>query len=224
MEQVQNSSAAQIFSSGNEATGSVKKGVEESQDRFLKLLVTQMQNQDPLNPLDNAEVTSQLAQISTVTGLDKLNDTLKLMVSDLDAMRSLEATSMIGHGVLIPGSAMKLEDNAAIAGVEFSQPVDELVISIKDSSGIAIRDIELGEQSKGINTFVWDGVTNSGTVAANGNYSFTVSAKQGDKDISASATALTLGTVNSVSPDEKGAILDMGELGFVGMSDIKKIF
>ncbi len=222
MEQVQNSSAAQVFASGNEATGSAKNGVEESQDRFLKLLVTQMQNQDPLNPLDNAEVTSQLAQISTVTGLDKLNDTLKLMVSDLDAMRSLEATSMIGHGVLIPGSTMSLEDGAAIAGIELLQPVDELVVSIKDSSGIAIRNIELGEQTKGINTFVWDGVTDSGTAAANGNYSFTVSAKQGDNDISASA--LTLGTVNSVSPDDKGAILDMGELGFVGMSDIRKIF
>ena len=222
MEQVQNSSAAQIFSTGNEATGSVKKGVEESQDRFLKLLVTQMQNQDPLNPLDNAEVTSQLAQISTVTGLDKLNDTLKLMVSDLDAMRSLEATSMIGHGVLVPGSTMKLEDNAAFAGIELSQPVDELVVSIQDSSGIAIRNIELGAQSEGINTFVWDGITDSGTAAVNGSYSFTVSAKQGDKDIS--ATTLSLTTGNSVSTDEKGAVLDVGEFGFVGMSDIKQIF
>ncbi len=222
MEQIQNSAATKIFASGNETTASNKNVVEDPQDRFLKLLVTQMQNQDPLNPLDNAEVTSQLAQISTVTGIDKLNDTLKLMVSDLDAMRSLEATSMIGHGVLIPGSAMKLEDNAAFAGIELSQPVDELVISIQDSSGIAIRNIELGAQSEGINTFVWDGVSDSGTVAANGNYSFTVSAKQGDKDIS--ATTLSLTTVNSVSPDEKGAILDVGEFGFVGMSDIKQIF
>ena len=222
MEQVQNSSAAQIFASGNEATGSVRKGVDESQDRFLKLLVTQMQNQDPLNPLDNAEVTSQLAQISTVTGIDKLNDTLKLMVSDLDAMRSLEATSMIGHGVLVEGSSMRLEDNVAIAGIELPQPVDELVISIQDSSGITIRNMALGAQPEGIKTFAWDGVTDSGTAAANGNYSFTVNATQGDNDIS--ATALALATVNSVSPDEKGAILDVGELGFIGMSDIKQIF
>lgn len=222
MEQVQNSSAAQVFASGNEATGSVRKGVDESQDRFLKLLVTQMQNQDPLNPLDNAEITSQLAQISTVTGIDKLNDTLKLMVSDLDAMRSLEATSMIGHGVLVEGSSMRLEDNVAIAGIELPQPVDELVISIQDSSGITIRNMALGAQPEGIKTFAWDGVTDSGTAAANGNYSFTVNATQGDKDIS--AAALALATVNSVSPDEKGAILDVGELGFIGMSDIKQIF
>lgn len=222
MEQVQNSSAAQIFASGNEAAASNKNGVVDPQDRFLKLLVTQMQNQDPLNPLDNAEVTSQLAQISTVTGLDKLNDTLKLMVSDLDAMRSLEATSMIGHGVLIQGTSMKLEDELAIAGVDLPQPVDELVVSIQDSSGITIRNMALGEKSEGVNTFVWDGVTDSGTAAVNGNYNFTVSAKQGDKDIS--ATTLSLTTVNSVSPDEKGAILDVGEFGFVGMSDIKQIF
>ncbi len=222
MEQVQNSSTAQIFASGNEATASNKKDAVDPQDRFLKLLVTQMQNQDPLNPLDNAEVTSQLAQISTVTGLDKLNDTLELMVSDLDAMRSLEATSMIGKGVLIQGTSMKLEDELAVAGVDLPQPVDELVVSIQDSSGITIRNMALGEKSEGVNTFVWDGVTDSGTAAVNGNYSFTVSAKQGDKDIS--ATTLSLTTVNSVSPDEKGAILDVGEFGFVGMSDIKQIF
>lgn len=222
MEQVQNSSAAQVFATGNGAAGSERKGVDEAQDRFLKLLVTQMQNQDPLNPLDNAEVTSQLAQISTVTGIDKLNDTLKLMVSDLDAMRSLEATSMIGHGVLVEGSSMRLEDNVAIAGIELPQPVDELIISIQDSSGITIRNLALGAQPEGIKTFAWDGITDSGTAAANGNYSFTVNATQGDKDIS--AAALALATVNSVSPDEKGAILDVGELGLIGMSDIKQIF
>lgn len=222
MNQVQNSNAAQVFASSNDAAGSVKKGVEDSQDRFLKLLVTQMKNQNPLKPLDNAEVTSQLAQISTVTGIDKLNDTLKLLVSDLDSMRSLEASSMIGHSVLIPGTSMKLEEQLAVAGFELPQSVDELVVSIKDSSGITIRSLELGSKSEGVNTFVWDGVTDSGTAATNGSYSFSVSAKQGDKDIS--ATTLTLGTVNSVSPDEKGAILDVGELGFIGMSDVKKIF
>lgn len=222
MEQVQNSAASQLFASGNEATGSIKKGVEDSQDRFLKLLVTQMQNQDPLKPLDNAEVTSQLAQISTVTGIDKLNDTLKLLVSDLDAMRSLEATSMIGHGVFIPGTTMNLEDNIAIAGIDLPQSVDELVVSIQDSSGITIRNMKLGAQPEGTNTFVWDGITDSGTAAVNGSYSFSVSAKQGDKDIS--ATTLTLGTVNSVAPDEKGAVLDVGEHGLIGMSDIKQIF
>lgn len=223
MNEVQNSTAAQkVFASGNEATGSVKKGVEESQDRFLKLLVTQMKNQNPLKPLDNAEVTSQLAQISTVSGIEKLNDTLKLLVSDFDSMRSLEAASMIGRGALVPGTSMRLENDAAVAGIELPLPVDELTVTIKDSSGIAIRNIELGANPEGIKTFIWDGITDSGTVAANGNYKFSVSAKQGDKDIT--ATTLALGTVNSVSPNEKGAVLDMGELGLIGMSEIKQIF
>ena len=222
MEQVQNSAVSNLFAPGNEATESKKNGVDEAQDRFLKLLVTQMQNQDPLNPLDNAEVTSQLAQISMVTGIDKLDATLKLMVNDLDAMRSLDAVSMIGKGVLVNGESLRLEDNIAIAGIDLPQSVDELVVSIQDSSGITIRNMSLGPQSEGVNTFVWDGVTDSGTAAVNGSYSFSVSAKQGDKDIT--ATTLALGTVSSVSPDEKGAILDVSGLGLVGMSDIKKIF
>mgnify|MGYP003505357098 FL=1 len=80
---------------------SAKKNAENPQDRFLKLLVTQMKNQDPLKPLDNAEVTSQLAQISTVTGIDKLNSTLQLLTSDVGDSLSVEATGMIGHSVFV---------------------------------------------------------------------------------------------------------------------------
>ncbi len=222
MNTIQDINTTATIASGNAATGSVTKGVEETQDRFLKLLVTQMQNQDPLNPLDNSEVTSQLAQINTVTGINKLNDTLQLLVTDFDAANSLEAASMIGRNVLIPGTAIDLENNSAVAGIDLPQAVDELVVTIKDNAGLAVRNLDLGPLSEGVNTFVWDGVTDSGTNAVNGNYSFTVNAIQGDKDVP--VTTLSLGSVNSVSPDEKGTILDIGKLGLANLADIKQIF
>ena len=206
----------------NVPVDSADKGINETQDRFLKLLVTQMQNQDPLNPLDNSEVTSQLAQINTVSGINKLNDTLKLLVADFDAANSLEAASMIGRNVLIPGTTIDLVNNSGVAGIDLPQAVDQLTITIKDSAGIAIHNIDLGPQPEGINSFVWDGATDSGTTAVNGNYSFTVSAKQGDEDIP--VTTLALGSVKSVSPEENGPILDIGELGLAGLDDIKQIF
>ncbi|MCB1984731.1 MAG: flagellar hook assembly protein FlgD [Burkholderiales bacterium] len=212
----------QIFQAANSAVKSEKNSIENPQDRFLKLLVTQMQNQDPLNPLDNAEVTSQLAQISTVTGIDKLNDTLQLLLSGIEDSRTMEAANLIGHKALVPGSALSLEENAAVGGFELPQSVDKLSITILDSAGIAVRTLDLGSQTSGVNTFVWDGVTDSGSLAANGNYSFTINAKQGDGEIAASA--LSLGQVNSVSPGEHDAVLDMGNLGLVGMADIKQIF
>ncbi|MDP1558085.1 MAG: flagellar hook assembly protein FlgD [Nitrosomonas sp.] len=222
MTTIQDSSVTSLFSSGNPAADAAKKVALDPQDRFLKLLVTQMQNQDPLNPLDNAEVTSQMAQISTVSGIEKLNDTLKLLLSGYEGTRSLEASSMIGRGVLIPGTSIMLENNAAVAGIELPQSVDKLVVSIKDSTGVTVKNLDLGPRAEGVSSFVWDGVTDSGATAANGNYSFSVSAKQGGNDIP--VTTLALGTVNSVSPDKKGAILDVGDLGFVGLSGIKQIF
>ncbi len=199
-----------------------KKEAENTQDRFLKLLVTQMKNQDPLKPLDNSEVTSQLAQISTVTGIDKLNTTLKLLSSDYEDSQSIEATAMIGHDAFVPGKSIHLEKNAAIAGIELAQPVDELKVTILDSHGVAIRNIDLKAYPAGISSIGWNGETDSGAKAADGEYTFEVSATQGGKDIK--VNTLALGSVNSISHGEQGTLLDMGKLGLVSLSDIKQVF
>src|SRR4051812_9579365 len=78
--------------------------VEADQDKFMTLLVTQLKNQDPMNPLDNAQLTSQLAQLSTVTGINKLNTTLETLKSSYQSSESLQAANMIGHGVLVEGN------------------------------------------------------------------------------------------------------------------------
>ena len=205
-----------------------KKETENTQDRFLKLLVTQMKNQDPLKPLDNAEVTSQLAQISTVSGIDKLNTTLQLLSSDYEDSQSIEATAMIGHNAFVPGQSISLEKEVAIAGIELAQPVDEIKVTISDKNGIAIRNIEhlkiedLKGWPAGISTIGWDGKTDSGATAVEGEYTFAVSAKQGGEEIK--VNTLSLGSVNSISNGEQGTLLDMGKLGLVSLSDIKQVF
>ena len=205
-----------------------KKETENTQDRFLKLLVTQMKNQDPLKPLDNAEVTSQLAQISTVSGIDKLNTTLQLLSSDYEDSQSIEATAMIGHNAFVPGQSISLENEAAIAGIELAQPVDEIKVTISDKHGVAIRNIEhlkiedLKGWPAGISTIGWDGKTDSGATAVEGEYTFAVSAKQGGEEIK--VNTLSLGSVNSISHGEQGTLLDMGKLGLVSLSDIKQVF
>ncbi|MBK6618243.1 MAG: flagellar hook assembly protein FlgD [Nitrosomonas sp.] len=217
-----NSSISPLLNSKGESLTAVRKNEEDPQERFLKLLVTQMQNQDPLSPMDNAEVTSQLAQISTVSGIDKLNATLEKLVANTDARSSFEAAAMIGRGVLIPGTAMQVEKSAGIGGFELAEPADKVVVTVKDAAGIAVRDIDLAAQSLGVNTFVWDGLTNDGAQAADGRYSFSVKAVRGENAVT--AATLAFGTVNSAGPGKDGALLDVGELGFAGMNDIKKIF
>jgi len=223
MTQVQDSSSiSELLASNGSSIKTARKGEEDMQDRFLKLLVTQMQNQDPLNPMDNAEVTSQMAQISTVSGIDKLNTTLEKLVADSDARRSFEAATMIGRSVLIPGTDMQLENHAGIGGFELIEPADKLVVTVKDSAGIAVRDIDLGAQPAGIGTFAWDGLANNGNAAADGQYSFALKAMRGNKEVSAST--LAFGSVSSAQADKDGALLEVGRLGYVGMDDIKKIF
>lgn len=200
-----------------------KKEAENPQDRFLKLLVTQMKNQDPLKPLDNAEVTSQLAQISTVSGLDKLNSTLQKLVSSAEDTRSVEALGLIGHKAFVPGTAIALSGDGAIAGIELAQPVDQLKVTILDGAGAAIRTMDLGAQPTGISTISWDGLTDSGTKAVDGDYTFAVSAKQGGNDVK--VDTLSFGVVKSVTPGEGDTHLDMGDkLGLISLSNVKQVF
>lgn len=221
MSTVQNTSAAS-FVTADPATSATKKATEDPTDRFLKLLVTQMKNQDPLNPMDNAQVTSQMAQISTVSGIDKLNTTLQNMAASFSANQSLQAASMIGHSVLVPGSAVQLVNGKAIAGVDLPQSVDQLTVTIRNAAGAIVHSMDLGPKPGGIAAFAWDGTTDNGSAAAaDGTYSFSVSALQGGKKIDAST--LALGQVNSVSPGKDGMLLDVGGLGIIGLADVKKI-
>jgi flagellar basal-body rod modification protein FlgD len=200
---------------------SAAPGTSEAQDRFLKLLVTQLQNQDPLNPMDNAQITSQMAQISTVSGIDKLNTTLQGMAASFNADQSLQATAMIGHSVLASGSALQLQNGAAVGGVDLPQAADGVVISISDASGRVLHKVDLGPQAAGVIGFQWDGVTDSGANAVPGSYSFAVEAVQGGKKID--ATALAGGMVIGVTQGKSGVALNVIGMGPVALSDVRQV-
>ncbi|BCB26711.1 basal-body rod modification protein FlgD [Sulfurimicrobium lacus] len=195
---------------------------KETEDRFLKLLVTQMKNQDPLNPLDNAQVTSQMAQLSTVTGINKLNDTVNALSSSFMAGQTLQAASLVGRGVMVPGKQLELSGGAAFGGVDLTQAVDSLTVNIKDASGAVIHSADLGAQkAAGTVPFQWDGTTDSGAVAPDGSYTFEVTAMQAGKKVD--ATALAVGQVASVSLGAQGATLNVVGLGPVTLSQVKQI-
>jgi flagellar basal-body rod modification protein FlgD len=196
-------------------------GANDAQDRFLKLLVTQLKNQDPLNPMDNAQITSQMAQISTVTGIDKLNATLQGMVTSFSANQSLQATAMIGHSVLAPGAVLQLENGTASGGVYLAQAADKVVVSVRDGSGQLLHQVDLGPQAAGVLGFQWDGVVDSGASAVPGSYSFAVEAVQGADKID--ATALALGLVSGVTQGKDGVALKVNGMGSVALSDVKQV-
>jgi flagellar basal-body rod modification protein FlgD len=214
--------AEQLINSFNQAG---KKGttsaIDGLQDRFLKLLVTQMQNQDPLNPMDNAQVTTQLAQISTVSGVDKLNQTLNTMSSSFLAAQSLQASGLIGRSVLAPGNDVMLQAGVGAGGIQLTQPADQVTVTIRGSAGETVKTIAMGAQPSGLRTFRWDGSTDAGGRATDGAYTFEVAAVQGGKKID--ATALGVGAVQSVSLGGTEPQLNTTGLGAVAMSLVKQI-
>ena len=222
MTSVQNATVSpDLLAAVNPARSTSKSSAEAAQDRFITLLVTQMKNQDPLNPMDNAQVTSQFAQLSTVTGIDKVNATLESLIGDMQGAQSLQSANLIGHGVLVPGSDMTLTDGQATFGVGLTESATRVPVTVRDANGLAVRKLELGPQDVGSVAYRWDGHTDSGAVAAAGQYTFDVAAVADSEKLT--STALSYGEVTSVARDGAGVRLEVSGVGPVNYSDVQQI-
>lgn len=206
--------------------------VQADTDKFMTLLVTQLQNQDPLNPMDNAQMTSQLAQLQTVTGVNKLNSTLESLKASYQSSESLAATNLIGHGVLVEGKDILLSKSQAILGVELETPADKLqVIVVDPKTGKDVASMDLGAHEAGIVPIAWDGVPDPTKVdaegkpitLADGNYTFRVVASRGSEQLT-DAKTLSFDSVASVTTNSKdGVKLNLPGKGAVTLADIKQV-
>jgi flagellar basal-body rod modification protein FlgD len=198
-----------------------------AQNRFLTLLVAQMQAQDPLNPMDNAQMTTQLAQISTVDGVEKLNVTMEKLLSQFGALEQLNATSLIGRSVLIPADSIDLSKDGAgkamaTAGFELPQQASRVKIEIKDANGLPLRTIDMGTLKEGIHTFNWDGKTDAGVSAPDGRYSFTMIADANGSALS--VRKLSVAHVEGMRKTDNRTILDLGVYGLRPQSDVLAVY
>jgi flagellar basal-body rod modification protein FlgD len=213
-----------------------KSQVIEAQDRFMKLLITQMKNQDPLSPLDNAQFTSQLAQLNTVTGIDKLNQTLEALQGNYQSTTTVQAAGMISHGVLAPGNkvAMARDKLPAVLGYELTNTVDNVKINIKNGLGHTVATLNAGKGEPGSAPLTWDGKDDEGKPLPDGIYTFEVKGMMSngeertytDKEgkLQPVASPLQVGTVQSVSLD--GNNVKLNTSGFskqLTMADVRQI-
>ncbi|WP_029149140.1 flagellar hook assembly protein FlgD [Methylophilus sp. 5] len=203
-------------------TRSSTSTTDETQDRFMTLLVTQMKNQDPLNPMDNAQVTSQMAQLNTVTGINKLNETMSSLIGSVQLGQAYQATSMIGRNVLVEGKTLTHTETGGYFGVNVPNGADSLSVAIKNGSGATVRTLTFGKQDVGVNALSWDGKLDDGTTAPSGDYSYEITAKTGDNTVT--STALSLAQVQSVTTSTSGAKLNLSNNTTVSASDISEIF
>ena len=186
-------------------------------DRFLKLLVAQMQNQDPLSPMDNAQVTSQMAQINTVTGIDQLNTTVQGLSSQFLQMQAVQGASLVGRDVIVAGNKLSIDETAAVGqgGFELANAADAVKVEILSPSGAVVQTLNLGAEGAGIHSFDWP----SGTATAASGLTFRVSATSGG--VATTATALMRDRVDAVSTSGTTFNLELANSGTVPYSAVK---
>jgi flagellar basal-body rod modification protein FlgD len=144
------------------------------QATFLRLLIAQMQNQDPTNPMDSSQMTSQLAQINTVTGIGQLNTQLSALAAQLGANQQMEMSMLIGATVLAPGNTTAVVEGKSTGfGVQLDHDVDNLDIVVKDSAGRVVDTLHLGKQSAGTIPLGWEPKGPNGEDLPDGTYTFT---------------------------------------------------
>ena len=212
-------------SASTSALGALKsaKGVNEgSEQRFLKLLVTQLNNQDPLNPLDNAQLTSQLAQMSTVSGIEKLNTAFESLLAQSGSSQVLQSATLIGRTVLVPGNELAFKQGVDLPfAVDMPGAAESVKVTITDAAGTTVRSYDLGALPPGVKTVSWDGLGDGGTPAADGVYTLNVLATGGGAKVAASA--LTYAGVVSVAQGANGVALDLGANRKASLSEVKLI-
>tara|TARA_B100000963_G_scaffold343750_1_gene345895 strand:+ start:1559 stop:2251 length:693 start_codon:yes stop_codon:yes gene_type:complete len=126
------------------------------QEDFLKLMTTQLQNQDPFAPMENGEFIAQMAQFSTVTGITEMGQTLKGLSEKLNEFRIATASDLLGNSVLVPGNVVRPNKDGEIHGIiDLPSPSSETSVSFFDSSGELVHSVDLGSQGRGLVGFEW---------------------------------------------------------------------
>lgn len=206
-----------LNNSSSSASGVRTANQAGSEDRFLKLLVAQMQNQDPLNPMDNAQVTSQMAQIQSVNGIEKLNRTVEGLGTQFAQLSAMQGASLVGRDVIVAGNRLSPNDEGLVqGGFEISSAADRVRIEVLNAGGTVIDTLELGAHAAGRRGFEW--TPPDGVDAALGR-SFRVVATSGSTTLT--STALMRDRVDAVVAGGDTLMLELRNSGSVAYSNIR---
>jgi flagellar basal-body rod modification protein FlgD len=214
------SSTNSLAAATSGATGDKALG----KDAFLQLLVTQLKNQNPLDPQDNSAFVAQLAQFSSLEGITTLNDSVTSLSSSYKSSQALQASSLVGRSVVAQTGSAYVDTTKSLTGTAvIPTSVAGATVTINDKDGKTVKTIDLGSQAAGNATFVWDGTDTSGAKVDPGTYTFKASAS-----IDSTATDLVTylpATVNSVTLSQTGGemMLNLAGLGAVALSKVQTI-
>jgi len=181
-----------------------------AKDDFMKLLVAQLKNQDPNNPLDTKELVTQLSQLTSVEQLVTMNDKLASLTTATNSMAANQSSGLIGKTVRGTADSVQLTSTGvATSAVKLSQNAEKVTVSVTNDAGRVVRTMQLDNKSAGVLQLSWDGKSDSGERLVNGTYKFEVSAK--DKNgVAIEADQTVSGIVTGVDYDNGAPQLVIG--------------
>ena len=218
MNTIATSQGAAAVSSAGVGLGGATQSAADMGQQFLKLLVTQLKNQDPLNPVDNAQMTSQMAQISTVGGIQSLNASITGLNTSVLQMQAVQGAALVGRDVMLPGKLLSIVDGSVSGNFEVNAAADQVRIDVLNASGLTVDSLNLGAQTAGQHSFSWPAGRDIGQVDG---YSFKVSASLGAQAVG--STALMHDTVRAISTTGSALTLELARSGKVPFASITAI-
>ncbi len=200
------------------------RNTELGQNEFFALMVAQLQNQDPLKPLESNEFMSQVAQFSTVDGIQRMEQSLNGLANSWQSSQALQASTLVGREILVAGNQGVLETGRSLRGAtELASATGQLSVSIFNTAGQLVRRLDLGPQPAGLSHFSWDGLDEQGASAPAGSYRVQAQAVI-DDEIQA-LPALMVSRVESVTlgSGAEGVSLNLQGLGTVAMNQVREL-
>ncbi|MEP1214073.1 MAG: flagellar hook assembly protein FlgD [Marinobacter sp.] len=200
-----------------------KSGNELGKNEFMELMIAQLKNQNPLEPQDNGEFISQLAQFSSLEEMQGLSGSVDDVANQFRSTQALQASAMVGRTVLAPSSIGILGADGEISGnVEVPASTSGLRISIENEAGERVRQIDMGSQQAGVTGFSWDGKDGNGNSLPPGPYKVVAEASYPDGP--EQLRTMMSANVDSVSLGKGGNItLNLAGMGSIALSDVEQI-
>jgi len=207
---------------GQSDVSAITKNSEVSSDMFLNLLVTQLKNQDPLSPTDNTAFVAQLAQFSSLEGINNLNDSFAGVSDSMDALSNFGMAGLIGKNVTVRGGTFIFSGQPRALGYELNAPAESVTLTVYDSAGKAVSTRTEKNALAGEHELVWDGRDESGLPLPEGRYDFTVSATSGEGPGQEVDTFIS-GVVEGLDFTGREPMLAIGGVMY-GAEGVRKIF
>jgi flagellar basal-body rod modification protein FlgD len=211
------------FINGNKTTQQTNNNGQLDQNAFLKLMIAQLKNQDPTKPQDPSEFMSQLAQFSQVTSTQNMETSIQSLTDSMRSTQLLNGTSLVGHDILATADTDTIESGGTVTGaIDAPKGTTGVKIVVKDAAGAEVRSFDMKDVVQGLNTFTWDGKTNTGVAAPAGQYKFsTVATVNGE---TGALDPLLMSKVSSVTIDPSTSALTLNTTaGAVALADVRRV-